>query len=25
VSLQGADGEHAEKEFEAVQFDRPAR
>jgi len=25
VSLHGADGEHAEKEFEAVQFDRPAR
>ena len=25
VSLQGADGEHAEKEFEPVQFDRPAR
>ncbi|HEU4713470.1 MAG TPA: hypothetical protein VFS76_18015 [Pyrinomonadaceae bacterium] len=24
VSLQGADGEHAEKEFEPVQFDRPA-
>ena len=23
VSLQGADGEHAEKEFEPVQFDRP--
>jgi len=23
VSLQGVDGEHAEKEFEAVQFDRP--
>ena len=22
VSLQGVDGEHAEKEFEAVQFDR---
>lgn len=25
VSLQGVDGEHAEKEFEVVQFDRPAR
>ena len=25
VSLQGVDGEHAEKEFEPVQFDRPAR
>ena len=25
VSLHGADGEHAEKEFEVVQFDRPAR
>jgi len=24
VSLQGVDGEHAEKEFEPVQFDRPA-
>jgi len=24
VSLQDADGEHAEKEFEPVQFDRPA-
>ena len=24
VSLQGADGEHAEKEFEPIQFDRPA-
>jgi hypothetical protein len=23
VSLHGADGEHAEKEFERVQFDRP--
>ena len=23
VSLQGVDGEHAEKEFEAVQLDRP--
>jgi len=23
VSLQGVDGEHAEKEFEPVQFDRP--
>lgn len=23
VSLQDADGEHAEKEFEPVQFDRP--
>jgi hypothetical protein len=23
VSLQGADGEHAEKEFDPVQFDRP--
>jgi hypothetical protein len=22
VSLQGADGEHAEKEFEPIQFDR---
>ena len=25
VSLHGADGEHAEKEFEPIQFDRPAR
>lgn len=25
VSLRGVDGEHAEKEFEVVQFDRPAR
>ena len=25
VSLHGADGEHAEKEFEPVQFDRPVR
>ena len=25
VSLQGVDGEHAEKEFDPVQFDRPAR
>ena len=24
VSLHGADGEHAEREFEPVQFDRPA-
>ena len=24
VLLHGADGEHAEKEFEPVQFDRPA-
>jgi len=24
VSLHGADGEHAEKEFEPIQFDRPA-
>ena len=24
VSLHGADGEHAEKEFEPVQFDRPS-
>jgi hypothetical protein len=24
VSLQGVDGEHAEKEFDPVQFDRPA-
>lgn len=23
VSLQGVDGEHAEKEFEPVHFDRP--
>lgn len=23
VSLYGADGEHAEKEFEPIQFDRP--
>ena len=25
VSLHGVDGEHAEKEFEVVQFDRPVR
>ena len=25
VSLHGVDGEHAEKEFEPIQFDRPAR
>lgn len=25
VSLHGVDGEHAEKEFERIQFDRPAR
>ncbi len=25
VSLHGVDGEHAEKEFEPVHFDRPAR
>ena len=25
VSLHGADGEHAEKEFEPVNFDRPAK
>jgi len=25
VSLHGVEGEHAQKEFEAVQFDRPAR
>ena len=25
VSLQGVDGEHAEKEFEPIQFDRPVR
>ena len=25
VSLHGVDGEHAEKEFEPVQFDRPGR
>ena len=25
VSLHGVDGEHAEKEFDRVQFDRPAR
>lgn len=25
VSLHGVDGEHAEKEFESVHFDRPAR
>ena len=25
VSLHAVDGEHAEKEFEPVQFDRPAR
>ncbi len=24
VSLRGVDGEHAEKEFDPVQFDRPA-
>ena len=24
VSLQGVDGEHTEKEFEPIQFDRPA-
>ena len=24
VLLQGVDGEHAEKEFEPIQFDRPA-
>ena len=24
VSLHGVDGEHAEKEFDPVQFDRPA-
>ena len=24
VSLHGVDGEHAEKEFERIQFDRPA-
>ena len=24
ISLHGADGEHAEKEFEPIQFDRPA-
>jgi len=24
VSLHGANGEHAEKEFEPIQFDRPA-
>ena len=24
VSLHGIDGEHAEKEFEQIQFDRPA-
>ena len=24
VSLHGVDGEHAEKEFEPIQFDRPA-
>jgi len=23
ITLQGADGEHAEKEFEPIQFDRP--
>lgn len=23
VSLHGVDGEHAEKEFEPIQFDRP--
>ena len=25
ISLHGVDGEHAEKEFEPVQFDRPAQ
>jgi len=25
VSLQGVDGEHMQKEFEPVQFDRPVR
>lgn len=25
VSLHGADGEHTEKEFEPIQFDRPAK
>ncbi|HJS22781.1 MAG TPA: hypothetical protein VJ751_00335 [Pyrinomonadaceae bacterium] len=25
VSLHGVDGEHAEKEFDPVQFDRPAQ
>ena len=25
VSLQDVDGEHAEKEFEPIQFDRPAK
>jgi hypothetical protein len=25
VLLHGADGEHAEKEFEPIQFDRPAK
>lgn len=25
ISLHGVDGEHAEKEFEPVHFDRPAR
>ena len=25
VSLQGADGEHTETEFEPIQFDRPIR
>jgi len=25
VSLHGADGEHAEKEFEPIKFDRPIR
>jgi hypothetical protein len=25
VSLHGVDGEHAEREFEPVQFDRPIR
>jgi len=24
ISLHGADGEHAEREFEPIQFDRPA-
>ncbi len=24
VSLHGVEGEHAEKEFEAIQFDRPS-
>lgn len=25
VSLHGADGEHAEKEFEPIHFDRPIK